>query len=256
MKLLKPILSAAVMAVALTSANAQILLTSGDYFQDFDTLVNTAGSTTSTSVPTGWAFTETGGGARDNEQYSVDTGASTTGDTYSYGAAGSTERAFGQLRSGTLIPNFGAQFQNNSGAAIIGLSVHYTGEEWRLGAAARTDQMNFEYSTDAISLTTGSWTGVSGLNFVTPDTVTVGAKNGNSAADRTVVGPVSVNGLQIANGASFWVRWTDTDASGADDGLAVDDFGLSFTNVPEPSTYALFAGLGLMGFGVWRRARR
>ena len=37
-------------------------------------------------------MTETGGGARDNEQYAVDTGGSTTGDTYSYGAAASTER--------------------------------------------------------------------------------------------------------------------------------------------------------------------
>ena len=32
-------------------------------------------------------MTETGGGARDNEQYGVDTGGSNTGDTYSYGAA-------------------------------------------------------------------------------------------------------------------------------------------------------------------------
>ena len=41
------------------------------------------------------------GGARDNGQYGVDTGGSTTADTYSYGAAGSTDRALGQLRSGT-----------------------------------------------------------------------------------------------------------------------------------------------------------
>ena len=32
--------------------------------------------------------------------------------------------------------------------------------------------------------------------------------------------------LNIANGASFWIRWIDTDASGADDGLAVDEFSL------------------------------
>ncbi|MEO8382659.1 MAG: hypothetical protein ABI779_23580, partial [Acidobacteriota bacterium] len=37
--------------------------------QNFDTLSNTAGSTTNNLTITGWFMTETGGGARDNEQY-------------------------------------------------------------------------------------------------------------------------------------------------------------------------------------------
>src|SRR5262245_42656628 len=86
------------------------------YTQNFDTLSNTAGSTTNNLTIPGWVMTETGGGARDNEQYAVDTGSSTTGDTYSYGAAAATDRALGGLRSGTLIPNFGAAFTNNTGA--------------------------------------------------------------------------------------------------------------------------------------------
>ena len=44
---------------------------------------------------------------------------SNTGDTYSYGAAGSTDRALGGLRSGSLIPLFGACFTNNTGAPIV-----------------------------------------------------------------------------------------------------------------------------------------
>jgi hypothetical protein len=43
--------------------------------ENFNTLSNTAGSTTNTALPTGWYITESGGGARDNEQYAVDTGA-------------------------------------------------------------------------------------------------------------------------------------------------------------------------------------
>ena len=85
-------------------------------------------------------MTETGGGARDNEQYAVDTGGSTTGDIYSYGAAASTERALGALRSGTLIPLFGACFTNNTGATITSLDVSYTGEEWRLGGHGGADR--------------------------------------------------------------------------------------------------------------------
>src|SRR5437763_1476523 len=194
--------------------------------ENFDTLSNTAGSTTNTTLPTGWYITETGGGARDNEQYGVDTGGSTTGDIYSYGAAGSTERALGALRSGTLIPLYGAKFTNNTGSTITSLNVAYTGEEWRLGTAARTDQINFEISTNAPSLSPGTYTGVAALNFVTPDTTAVGAKNGNAAGERTALS-TTISSLSIANGASFFIRWTDTDASGADDGLAVDDFSIT-----------------------------
>ena len=37
----------------------------------------------------------------------------------------------------------------------------------------------------------------------------------------------TVSSLSIPNGATFWIRWTDLDATGADDGLAVDDFSLT-----------------------------
>jgi len=194
--------------------------------QNFDTLSNVAGSTTNNLTIPGWFMTESGGGARDNEQYAVDTGASTTGDTFSYGAAGSTERALGSLRSGTLIPLFGACYTNNTGVTLTSLDVAYTGEEWRLGTVSRTDQLNFEYSTNATDLVTGTWTNVTALNFVTPDTATAGAKNGNAAADRTALS-ASIGSLSIANGATFWIRWNDVDASGADDGLAVGDFSLT-----------------------------
>jgi len=195
--------------------------------QNFDTLSNTAGSTTNNLTITGWFLLETGTAARVNQQYAVDTGASNTGDVNSYGAAGDTDRALGSLRSGTLVPSYGACFTNNTGSTLTSLDVGYTGEEWRLGTVARTDQLTFEYSLNATSLSTGSWTGVAALNFVTPDTATAGAKNGNAAADRTVIAPVNVPALSIANGATFWIRWTDVDGSGADDGLAIDDFTLT-----------------------------
>jgi predicted extracellular nuclease len=203
------------------------------YTQNFDTLSNVAGSNTNNLTIPGWFLTESGGGPRDNEQYAVDTGSSNTGDTYSYGAAGSTERALGALRSGTLIPLFGACFTNNTGAPIVSLSIAYTGEQWRLGTAGRTDQINFEYSTNATDLNTGTWTGAAALNFVSPFTTTVGARDGNAAGNRTALSS-SVT-LSIASGATFWIRWTDFDATGADDGLAVDDFSLTPLGTGAPS---------------------
>src|SRR5258708_2768662 len=99
------------------------------YSQNFDTLSNTAGSTTNTLTITGWSLTESGSSVRVNEQYAVDAGSSTTGDMYSYGTAASTDRALGELRSGTLIPIFGANFTNNTGSAITSLDVAFTGEQ-------------------------------------------------------------------------------------------------------------------------------
>lgn len=232
-----------------------IPVSGGTYSQDFDTLSNTAGSINNSALPIGWLLNETGGGARDNEQYAVDTGASNTGDTYSYGAAGSTERAFGSLRSGTLIASYGACFSNATGASLLNFDVGYTGEQWRLGTASRADQIDFQYSVDATSLTTGTWVDVDALDFITPNTATTGAKDGNAVGNRTTLA-TTINGLNIADGATFCLRWNDADASGADDGLSIDDFSLSVGGVGLPlvavsdvSAFEGDSGTSVMNFG-------
>lgn len=192
--------------------------------ENFDTLATTG--TTNTLSITGWALTEAGGGARDNELYAGDNGGSNTGDTYSYGSTGVAERALGGLQSGTLIPTWGASFVNNTGSTVTSLAIAYIGEEWRLGTAGRTDRIDFQYSLNATSLTDGTWTDVDSLDFTTPNTVTTGAKDGNAAGNRTALSG-TIPALSIANGATFWIRWTSSDATGADDGLAVDDFSLT-----------------------------
>lgn len=195
-----------------------------NHAQNFDSLANIG--TTNNLTITGWYLDESGTSTRNNGQYAADNGGSNTGDTYSYGATGSTERAFGSLLSGTITPTIGASFTNNTGATITSLDIAYTGEEWRLGTASRTDELDFQYSTNATSLTTGTWTSVSALNFVTPDTVTTGAKNGNASPDRTAIS-ATISGLNIPNGMTFWMRWNDYNATSSDDGLAIDDFSLT-----------------------------
>jgi predicted extracellular nuclease len=197
--------------------------------ENFDTLSNTAGSTTNTSLPTGWYITETGGGARDNEQYAVDTGGSTTGDIYSYGSAASTERALGELRSGTLIPLYGAKFTNNTGATVTSLDVAYTGEQWRFGGvhSSVADRLDFQYSVNATDLSTGTYLDANALDFNPPVVAgTAGALDGNAAANRTAISS-TITGLSIPPGATFFIRFNDVDATGADDGLAVDDFSIT-----------------------------
>src|SRR5437764_612247 len=167
---------ALVISIVRTSAAGSISLTTlgSAYTQNFDTLAN---SGTSSTVPTGWDFSESGTNA--NTSYTAGTGSSTTGDTYSFGVAGTnlvTDRAFGGLQSGSLIPTIGASFTNNTGAAITSLAIAYTGEQWRLGATGRgADRLDFQYSTNATSLTTGTWTDADALDFSSPNTSTVGA---------------------------------------------------------------------------------
>lgn len=191
--------------------------------ENFDTLANTG---TSSTVPGAFGFAEAGTGA--NTTYSAGTGSATGGDTYSFGAAADTDRAFGGLQSGSLIPTVGACFTNNTGAAINSFTITYDGEQWRLGATGRTDRLDFQYSTDATSLTVGTYTDVDALDFTAPiTTAPTGALNGNAAANRTAGITSMVTPVTIANGATFYIRWLDFNATGADDGLGIDNFSIS-----------------------------
>lgn len=204
------------------SVQAQISLTAAGYTQDFNTLASAGNSS---SLPAGWLISESGANA--NTAYNTGTGSSNAGDTYSFGAAGSTERALGGLLSSNLIPTTGASFTNSTGAVITTLTISYTGEEWRLGTANRADRLDFQYSLDATSLTGGTWTDADALDFSTPSvTGSAGATDGNNASFRTAISH-TLTGLSIPDGATFYIRWNDFNASGADDGLAIDDFSIT-----------------------------
>ena len=106
MKKIYSLIIAAIFFLCLPLKNfCQISLTGGTYQQDFNTL---ATSGTSSTLPSGWLFLETGTNA--NTLFTAGTGSSNTGDTYSYGNAGSSDRALGGLLSGSLTPLFGAWF--------------------------------------------------------------------------------------------------------------------------------------------------
>jgi hypothetical protein len=249
--------AAAVGFLALLSNSATaafIQLGRTNYFQNFDSLISQGKSTF--NLP-GWAVsypTDKGG------SITADDGSGQAGRIYSYGANGSSERALGSLRdytlNGSMNPMFGASFQNSSGSAINRLNISYTGEEWRLGAQGRgADRLQFQYSLNASSLTSGTWLNAQGLDFLTPNLIGVGAHNGNLAANQTQIAG-SIGFLNIPVGATFWVRWVDTALAGGgpEDGLAVDNFTIS--PIPEASTIAAGAVLtGLLGFACWRQVR-
>lgn len=215
----------ALVALALTGlAQAQTCVRIGNvdsaYGQSFDTL---AASGSSAALPAGWAIHESGNNA--NGAYAAGTGTGNAGDTYSFGAAGSAERALGAVRSGSLVSSWGACFVNGTGAAITALDIAYTGEQWRLGAAGRPapDRIDFQYSLDATGLAGGNWIDVDALDFAAPSlSGTAGARDGNAAAFRTSMS-ATLGALNLPAGAVLWMRWTDFDVSSSDDGLAIDD---------------------------------
>ena len=223
------------------------------YNQNFDGLVN-SGTGTGTSTTTGssgskvvsvtftsstllgWYFIESTSNA--DGLYTAGTGSTNSGDTYSYGASASTERAIGSIASSNLLSRYGAQFKNDTGSLIDQLEISYVGEEWRFDPARGTtikDQITFEYSTDATSLTTGTWTAVTALMYETTNlTGTAGLRNGNDPAYRTALSNI-ITGLNINAGQTFWIRFVDVNVSGTDDGLAIDDFSLT----PKNSTLSV-----------------
>lgn len=208
------------------------------YSEDFNTLASsgTGGGTAAeggTRLPNGWIFLETGTNA--NLLYTAGTGSSNTGDTYSFGTSGSTDRALGGLLSGSLTPLFGVGFSNDTGATITSLTISYYGEQWRLGTAdGIADRLDFQYSLDASGITSGTWINVDGLDFASLiNTGTVGLLNGNLAANRSLI-TATISGLNIAPGQTIYFRWADLNVTGSDDGLAVDDFSLVATTSGTP----------------------
>src|SRR5262249_46246152 len=179
-----------------------------------------------------WYLVETGTGAAADGQYVVGTGSSNAGGAYSFGAVSATDRALGSVGSGTVTPiQYGAQFTNNTGAVITSVTLSYFGEMWRRGTATTgAEGLTFALSTDATSLTAGTFTNVPALNFVSPGDACSAtqnvATNGNLATCRRQM-TSTIDHLLIPNGKTFWIRWTDVDTGGGDDSGAIDDLSTS-----------------------------
>jgi uncharacterized protein len=241
---------------------------SGTYHQDFNTLATNGISST---LPAGWAILETGPGA--DGFYGVSTGTSTAGNTYSYGSSGASDRALGTLLTSSstsgVSPVIGVAFHNLTGYVIDHLAIEFVGEQWRRGNASRSDpdRLAAAWGFNKSGLGDGTWNDLNDLDFLSPVTSgSAGALDGNLAANQTMVSH-SFLALGWQPGDTLWVRWTDMDALGADDGLAIDDFSFSWratlppngsnNSVPDAGSSLALFGLALSGLGfLSRRAVR
>lgn len=219
-------------------ANAQYSLTGTTYSQDFNGL----GTTISSGVTggdlnlvnpllNGWYFLETGSNA--NTTITAGTGSANAGDSYNYGISSNSNRKLGGLQSGSLNPRFGLYFINNTLTPITTISLNYTGETWRVGNGNRPDRLDFQYSTNATSLSVGAWTDFDLLDYENP-----GQAVGNGSIQHSVSISANISGLNIPIGGTFFIRWIDFDAPlGADDGMAIDDFSMTVSYTPPSTDY-------------------
>lgn len=249
------LMTAATAQTATSPASTQTL-TKAAYTQNFDSLAATG---TSQALPTGFRISESGTGAAVDARYVAGSGDATTGNVYSFGGTGQSDRALGSLASGGNGPiMIGAFFTNGLAATINALAIGYTGEQWRAGNSS-DDGLRFQYAIGATSLAAGNWIDVGALDFAPLILSGNRALNGNLAVNQRQISAL-IDRVSIAAGQSFALRWTDLNSSGNDHGLGIDNLSLIVTTagaaVPEASTWALMiVGVGASGAALRRRRR-
>ena len=188
------------------------------YQENFDTL---AIAGTSSLLPAGWEILETGTNA--NLTYTAGTGSGNAGDTYSFGSTAATDRALGGLFSGSLTPLFGVGVlqQHRTADHESRRQLHGRAVAARHGRARRSTRFPIQRRCD------GAGHSAPG-RASTPSTSC--PRRPPSLARWTAILPQiarlfprSSPESRLRRDSTIRFRWQDFNASGADDGLAVDD---------------------------------
>ncbi|MCW5550487.1 MAG: PEP-CTERM sorting domain-containing protein, partial [Opitutaceae bacterium] len=249
MKALRPTLAIIAAFTALT-ATAQVVLTGTAYTQDF----NAIGS----GLPDGWDV-RTGATSA-----SLGTTASFTSSATSWGTStGSFRNA---ASTSGLNSSSSATDQSNSGDRA--LAVRQTAAFGDPGAAFvfNFNSTGFNLtslSLDALMLSvqgySTTWTLDYGIGASPTAFTSLTTYTDPSAWGAT---PLSITGSALAsmsNQASVWIRvvaLSSATGSSSRDTFGIDNFSLTYTAVPEPSTYALLAGLVALAGAMLRRRFR
>jgi hypothetical protein len=254
-----------------TRAQAEIVLNTLTYSQNFDSLgtTNVAAAFSATvgtiaAVPNlggEWDGAKIGGTGTAATNFNADNGAANSGSLYNFGTTGSSDRALGAIASGSNIMAFGFQLTNNTGDTIRQISISFTQENWRSSTSA-VNTLTAGWALGGGSVTSANYLNATGfnsiadLNLVGPAPgATNGALDGNLSANQ-VARSTTLSGIEVAQGQSIFFRWQDFNDAGNDAGLAIDDFSLSVTSVPEPASLALMGTvLGAGGLLRFRRKR-
>jgi len=232
------------------AAQAQILLSSGtSYQQDFNTLAappkTNATWADNKTLPGWYAARETGTNAPHFRSYRVASGDLKKGWIYSFGSEANSgrnpasDRAFGSIATastGTIA--FGVRFQNDTRQTMTNFIVAYTGEQWRNEGNERPQALVFSYRVSKSVLTNPEpgvlegWSFLAALDFKSAhDRSEEPQLDGNLAASRAAKAGIVLPGVALQPGEELFLRWSDVNDNGPDDGLALDDFSLTWSPV-------------------------
>lgn len=263
--MIRSLIASSTLLLAAAAAHAQVGYTGGVYSQNFDTLPGTTNNVlnsawTDNSTLTGWYASKstfsitdgTLGGSASN--FDSTSGSVNNVGMFSFGVAASTDRALGSRATSNFAGNdpvlYGVRLVNNTTQTLTRFTVIFTGEQWYASTQSAAHTLLLDYQVGATSISAGTWTNVSAGLFTAPISTGTTARslNGNTAANRTNKIAV-VTGVSWAPGQELWVRFRDTNESGNEQALSVDDF--SFLADNETGLY--FNGSAsyvTMGFGT------
>lgn len=208
-----------------------------------------------TTVP-GWYWINTAGTTPSTFRAS-DTSSATQGLILSLGSAGASDRALGHQSSNSATTiRYGVQILNSTSSTLNSFTLSYKGEQWRRPSGQAAETLVFEYqvfntgTVNPLSILTG-WSGVTTLDFNTPNTAGATSSLDGNASGNSALLSGNATGLSWAPGQELWLRWTDTgETSLRLAAMGIDD--VTFSAVPEPSA-ALLGGIALLGLLVRRR---
>ncbi|HKP69285.1 MAG TPA: carboxypeptidase-like regulatory domain-containing protein [Pyrinomonadaceae bacterium] len=229
-------------ALALAQVSISTAGPAGSYSQNFNgTFLGTTNYslTDNAAANLGWYAFRTVGNVSPNV-FVADTGASATASFKNYATAtATTDRALGSLAdNGTGDMMYGLRIQNDTGGVIRSVRIQYTGEQYRAqNNNIQTLAFSYQVSAgDITSLTTGTFTNNTTLDFVSPITGNVAPLDGNAPANR-VTRDVAIF-VDIPAGGEIMLRWFDANDGANDHGLAIDDVNVAFF-VPSAAGVAL-----------------
>ncbi|OYU96063.1 MAG: hypothetical protein CFE21_06530 [Bacteroidetes bacterium B1(2017)] len=236
------------------------ITTSSTYFQDF-----TIGTSGTASLPTGFKF--------GNNTADWTAAGNTTATTLAYGNTGSgavtssssggainwangitgsaTERAIGFLTAGayTSPRDIFFAFTNNTGSTITALDLHFDYEKYRSGS--RAFDWTFFHGGTNTSVNTSATAGDQSYAADANNTVI-----SNPAV--TISKSVSLTGLSITNGSTYYFRWRYTGNGGSTNGqgIGIDNVTLVFPqSLPYSQNFGTSASFTTYPAGFHGRAQ-
>lgn len=168
------------------------------------------------TIPSGWSFSSSGTPAYNGQNI---TGPA-AGGYYGYTFLLSGDYNLGAQRDANVGNiTYRVEYVNNTGGLITSLVLAWDYEQWR-----------FANSSGFSCFGTGALAG----NSVLSTKGYVGSSSSFlNTATSTPLATFTISGLSIANGANFGISWVTNDDTGADNGVAIDNFSMAAYATPS-----------------------